>query len=113
MFRGLWAFPITPADRHGRIDPGHLRVLVERLAEARVDGVGLLGSTGCSPYFSRSERRRAVEAAAAELGGRVPLMVGIGTLRTDDAVNLGQDARAAGAGAVLLAPVSYTRRPGD
>jgi 4-hydroxy-tetrahydrodipicolinate synthase len=35
-------------------------------------------------------------------------MVGIGALRTDDAVRLGQDARAAGAHAVLLAPVSYS-----
>jgi 4-hydroxy-tetrahydrodipicolinate synthase len=34
-------------------------------------------------------------------------MVGIGALRTDEAVRLGQDARAAGADAVLLAPVSY------
>jgi 4-hydroxy-tetrahydrodipicolinate synthase len=35
-------------------------------------------------------------------------MVGIGALRTDDAIGLGEDARAAGADAVLLAPVSYT-----
>ncbi len=38
----------------------------------------------------------------------MPLLVGIGALRTDEAVRLAQDARAAGASAGLLAPVSYT-----
>ncbi len=46
--------------------------------------------------------------AAETVGGRVPLLVGIGALRTDEAVRLAQDARAAGADAGLLAPVSYT-----
>jgi 4-hydroxy-tetrahydrodipicolinate synthase len=35
-------------------------------------------------------------------------MVGIGALRTSEAVALGQDAAACGADAILLAPVSYT-----
>ena len=36
------------------------------------------------------------------------MLVGIGALRTHEAVRLGWDARDAGADAVLLAPVSYT-----
>jgi 4-hydroxy-tetrahydrodipicolinate synthase len=38
----------------------------------------------------------------------VPLIVGIGALRTDDAQDLARDAEAAGAAGLLLAPVSYT-----
>src|SRR5207253_10287074 len=60
------------------------------------------------PYLSRVERRRALDAAVEESGGRAPIMVGVGALRTDEAVRLAQDARAAGAAAGLLAPVSYT-----
>ncbi len=105
---GLSAFPITPADQHGRVDTGALRMLLARLADAGVHSIGLLGSTGSYPYLSRAERRRAIEAAAAEVAGRAPLLVGIGALRTDEAVLLGQDAKAAGADAGLLAPVSYT-----
>jgi 4-hydroxy-tetrahydrodipicolinate synthase len=90
------------------VDTDALGRLLQRLVAAKVDSVGLLGSTGTYAYLDRAERRRAVEAAAAELGGAVPLLVGIGALRTDDAVRHGQDARAAGADAVLLAPVSYT-----
>ena len=107
LFQGLSAFPITPADAEGRVDAGALRVLLRRLADAEVGLVGLLGSTGTYPYLTRAERRRAVEAAVDQVGGKVPVMVGIGALRTDEAVRLGQDAKSAGADAVLLAPVSY------
>ena len=104
----LSAFPITPSDTNGQVDVGALRGLLRPLMAAAVGSVGLLGSTGSYPYLSREERRRAVEAAANEVAGRVPLLVGVGALRTDEAVRLAQDAKAAGADAGLLAPMSYT-----
>ena len=105
---GLSAFPITPSDAGGRVDVGALRRLLAPLCEAGVDSIGLLGSTGSYPYLSRAERRRALEAAVDAVGGRVPILVGVGALRTDEAVGLAQDARAIGAAAGLLAAVSYT-----
>ena len=105
---GLSAFPITPSDADGRVDAGALQRLLEPLVAAGVDSIGLLGSTGTYAYLSRDERRRAVAIAREAVGGRVPLLVGIGALRTDEAIRLAQDARAAGADAGLLAPVSYT-----
>jgi 4-hydroxy-tetrahydrodipicolinate synthase len=108
LFGGLAAYPITPADAEGRVDVAALRRLVRRLVDAGVDGIGLLGSTGTYAYLSRPERRRAIEAAADEAAGRVPIMAGVGALRTDAAVSLARDAKAAGAVAGLLAPVSYT-----
>ena len=113
MFHGLSAFPITPADARGRVDTDALATLVERLAAAEVDSVGLLGSTGTYAYLDRAERRRAVEAAADCLHGRVPLVVGVGALRTDDAQDLARDAQAAGASGLLLAPMSYTPLTND
>lgn len=107
-FRGLSAFPLTPADERGRVDTETLARLVKRLCEAGVDSIGLLGSTGIYAYLSREERRRAVEAASECGRGRVPLVVGVGTLRTDHAMDLARDAEAAGADALLMAPVSYT-----
>ncbi len=108
MFTGLSAFPITPATAEGRIDTDALQMLLARLVEAGVDSIGLLGSTGAYPFFTREERRRAVAAAAECVDGRVKLLVGVGALRTDAAVTLAEEARAAGADAGLLAPVSYT-----
>jgi hypothetical protein len=107
-FRGLSAFPLTPADEHGRVDTETLARLVERLCEAGVDSIGLLGSTGIYAYLAREERRRAVEAASECGRGRVPLVVGVGTLRSDHTMDLARDAEAAGADALLMAQVSYT-----
>ena len=108
LFHGLSAFPITPADERGQVDTKALARLLERLEAAQVDSVGLLGSTGTYAYLTRLERRRAVEAAVECLGRRVPVIVGVGALRTDDAQDLARDAQAAGADGLLLAPVSYT-----
>jgi 4-hydroxy-tetrahydrodipicolinate synthase len=108
LLKGLSAFPITPSDTEGRVDVAAVRKLASRLSDAEVDSIGLLGSTGIYAYLTRSERRRALEAALHEVGGQVPVLVGVGALRTDEAVRLAQDAKAAGAAAGLLAPVSYT-----
>ena len=108
IFHGLSAFPITPADEHGRVDTDALTDLLVPILEANVGSVGLLGSTGTYAYLSRQERQRAVIAAAETIKGKLPLIVGVGVLRTSDAVALAEDAQAAGADALLLAPVSYT-----
>lgn len=108
MFRGLSAFPITPADDGGRVDVEALGRLLSRLEGAGVDSVGLLGSTGTYAYLERAERRRATEAAVECLGRRIPVIVGVGALRTEQAQALARDAEAAGADGLLLAPVSYT-----
>lgn len=107
-FQGLIAFPITPMDAEGRVDREGLRRLVRRLVDAEVDAIGVLGSTGSYPYLTRDERRRAIEATLFETDGKTPVIAGVGALRTDDAILLAADARAAGAHAGLLAPVSYT-----
>ncbi|MCZ4280389.1 dihydrodipicolinate synthase family protein [Kiloniella laminariae] len=108
LFHGLSAFPITPTDSHGRVESNALCRLLERIVKAGVNSIGLLGSTGGYVYLTRSERQRAVAAAAEFVGGRVPLIVGVGALRTDEAQQLARDARDAGAAGLLLAPVSYT-----
>jgi 4-hydroxy-tetrahydrodipicolinate synthase len=105
LFEALCGFPITPVTSAG-VDLSAYRRIVERLADARVDSIGALGSTGSYAYLSAEERRDAA-AAAVEAAGDVPVMVGIGALRTDDVLRHLDHAQAAGAAAVLLAPVSY------
>ena len=105
MFTGLSAFPITPMGENG-INEAGFSALIRRLSEARVDSICVLGSTGNYAYLSRAERASVVRLAVDQAGG-VPVMVGIGALRTRDAVLLAEDAQEAGASAVLLAPVSY------
>lgn len=111
MFAGLSAFPLTPVTEDG-IDEVAFAGLVERLAAARVDSITALGSTGSYPYLDRAERARAARLAV-EHAGEVPVLVGIGALRTREVLALAEDAQQAGASGVLLAPVSYQALTAD
>lgn len=111
MFSGLSAFPLTPMNEAG-IDESAFVRLVEYLAAAEVDSVGALGSTGSYAYLSRAERARVAQLAVKHAAG-VPVMVGIGALRTRDVLGLAEDAQKAGASALLLAPVSYQKLTDD
>ncbi len=108
LFRGISAFPITPANARGEVDLDALRRILARLRDSGVESVGLLGSTGTYAYLTREQRQRAVAAAAEFLHGELPLVVGVGALRTDEAQALARDAQEAGADGLLLAPISYT-----
>jgi len=108
LFTGLSAFSITPTDTSGRVDTATLARLLERIAASGADSIGLLGSTGGYAFLSREERQRAVEAAVECVGGKIPIIVGVGALRTDEAEALARHAAKAGADGLLLAPMSYT-----
>lgn len=105
MFSGLSAFPHTPL-RDEALDEAAFARLLERLVTAGVDSITVLGSTGSYMYLDRDERRRVSVAAVRHAGG-VPVMVGIGAIRTAHVQRLAADAQQAGAAAVLLAPVTY------
>lgn len=107
IFKGLSAFPLTPIDGEGRVQTETLGRMLDQFNGAAVASIGLLGSTGSYAYLSRSERLRAVRAAVEAVGGKIPVVVGVGAVRTDEAVALAEDTRDAGADGLLLAPVSY------
>ncbi|MFE1028633.1 dihydrodipicolinate synthase family protein [Streptomyces sp. NPDC058818] len=106
MFTGLSAFPLTPIPGNGSIDEKAYGRLVRRLAVAGVDSIGALGSTGSYAYLTRKERAR-VARLAVEHADTVPVIVGVGALRTRHVLEAAEDAQNAGAAGVLLAPVSY------
>ncbi|WP_431047061.1 dihydrodipicolinate synthase family protein [Streptomyces sp. P1-3] len=105
MFTGLSAFPLTPTSDSG-IDEHAYAQLVSRLAQAGVDSIGALGSTGGYAYLSHDQRAQAARIAVDAADG-TPVLVGIGALRTSQVLALAEDAQTAGASAVLLAPMTY------
>jgi 4-hydroxy-tetrahydrodipicolinate synthase len=106
-FSGLSAFPLTPTDAAGHLQADVLGRFLERIQAAGADSIGLLGSTGGYAYLSREARQHAVRVAVECVGGKIPIIVGVGALRTDEAETLARDAKAAGADGLLLAPMSY------
>lgn len=111
MFHGLSAFPLTPMNESG-VDEAAFVELVRRLVAAGVDSICALGSTGSYVYLTQDERKR-VAQLAIEHAGDVPVMIGIGALRTRDVLALAEHAQQAGASGLLLAPVSYQKLTDD
>lgn len=105
MFSGLSAFPLTPMNERGLDESAFVR-LIGRLVTANVDSIGVLGSTGNYAYLTMAERAQVVQLAV-DHAGKIPVMVGIGALRTRDVLTLADYAQSAGASGVLLAPMSY------
>lgn len=73
MFTGLSAFPLTPITASGVDEKGFSRIL-SRLTEARVDSMGILGSTGSYAFLTR-EQRQHVTTLAKQHSGDIPVMV--------------------------------------
>jgi 4-hydroxy-tetrahydrodipicolinate synthase len=105
MFTDLSAFPLTPL-HDDEVDEAAYAGLIERLASAGVDSITALGSTGAYPYLTVDERRR-VARIAIRHAGDIPVIVGVGALRTSQVIELARDAGDAGAAGLLLAPMTY------
>lgn len=105
MFQGLSAFPLTPLS-DSRVDHASFSGLVERLVDAGVDSLGVLGSTGSYAYLDKTERKAVLRNAVAR-AGKTPVIAGVSALHTRDVLELAIDAEDAGASGLLLAPMSY------
>lgn len=86
--------------------------LIERLVEAKVQSIAVLGSTGCYAYLSRKERALVTKHALAN-AQNIPVIVGISALCTKDVLFLAEDAQKAGAKGLLLSPISYQKLTDD
>jgi 4-hydroxy-tetrahydrodipicolinate synthase len=72
---GLWIPLITPF-RDGQLDERSLRRLTRHYAGEPVDGIILAATTGEALTLTEDETERLVEVVAAELSGKLPLILG-------------------------------------
>lgn len=107
MFKGLMPAMVTPFDERGEVDLEATEAVVERFVEAGVDGISPLGSTGESTHLAADERRRFTEEVVRIVAGRVPLVAGVGSAGTREAVDLARHAQSAGVDAVLVVSPFY------
>jgi 2-dehydro-3-deoxy-D-pentonate aldolase len=107
MFSGLMPAMVTPFDEQGEVDLAATEAVVERFIVAGVDGISPLGSTGESSHLNGDERKRFIEEVTRIVGGRVPLVVGVGAAGTREAVELARHAEGVGVDAVLIVSPFY------
>jgi len=107
-FRGVYNFAVTPTTDDGnKVNESALRDYLDYQISSGIHGVCLFGSTGAIGSFSVEERVSAVKAAVKHVNGRVPVIAGTGSIRTDEAVHLSKTAEADGADGVLVVPITY------
>jgi 4-hydroxy-tetrahydrodipicolinate synthase len=85
-FHGVFPYLVSPIDAQGRILTDVLGRLASNLIEAGVHGLTPLGSTGEFAYLSREQRQAVVQATIEAAGKRVPVVVGVASTATADAV---------------------------
>jgi dihydrodipicolinate synthase/N-acetylneuraminate lyase len=106
MLRGALAAAVTPLDGD-RLDEDAVAPYVDFLADAGLDGVLALGTTGEGLLFGRSERQRAVELFVAAAGDRLQVAVHCGAQTTADTAALAAHAAEAGVAAVAVIGPPY------
>ncbi|MDH7506153.1 MAG: dihydrodipicolinate synthase family protein, partial [Candidatus Acetothermia bacterium] len=111
----VWVAMVTPWDEaQGAPRRDALARLADRFAQAGVNGLFILGTTGEGTLLSPEERRRFTEAVLEEAKGKLPVIVHTGHDRTSVAVELAVHAKAAGAAAVAVsAPARYHLDEGE
>jgi 4-hydroxy-tetrahydrodipicolinate synthase len=105
--RGVYPAMTTPFHEDGSIDFETLRTDARRLADAGVDGLVPVGSTGESATLSHDEHIEVVEAVVDAVD--LPVIAGSGSNNTREALSLSQRSADAGADAVLLISPYYNK----
>lgn len=109
MFEGTYTALVTPF-KNGEVDYPALEELIERQAEAKVDGIVPCGSTGESATLSHDEHERIIAFAIEKANKRLKIIAGTGSNSTKESIRLTKFAADHGAdGSLLIAP--YYNKP--
>jgi 4-hydroxy-tetrahydrodipicolinate synthase len=106
-FHGVFPYLVSPIDAQGRILTDVLGRLVSDLIKAGVQGLTPLGSTGEFAYLSREQRAAVVRSTIEAAGKRVPVIAGVASTSTADAVEQAKSYQALGADGILAILEAY------
>lgn len=104
---GLHVPLLTPMRADGTVDTAAVAPHVERLLAGGADGFVSLGTTGEFADLTGGERERVLAATLDAVGGRRPVVAGVGAVGTAEACEHARAAERIGADAVLSLPPLY------
>lgn len=107
-FEGIYTPIVTPLTSDGDFNHDALADQIEHLIEAGVHGIISGGSTGENYAQTVDERLALARFTKDQIKGRLPLIIGTGSMRTPDSVALATGARDMKADAILLATPPYS-----
>src|SRR5689334_7785642 len=106
-FHGVFPYLVSPIDGRGRILTDVLGKLASDLIDAGVHGLTPLGSTGEFAYLNRVQREAVVQATVEAAGKRVPVVAGVASTATADAVEQAKAYQNLGVAGILAILEAY------
>src|SRR5512141_700293 len=106
-FHGVFPYLVSPIDAQGRIKTDVLGKLASDLIKAGVHGLTPLGSTGEFAYLNRAQREAVVQTTIEAASKRVPVIAGVASTSSADAVEQAQRYQALGADGILAILEAY------
>lgn len=105
---GILTALITPFTDDGTaIDEARLKAHIDRQFAAGIHGLVPGGSTGEFTVLSTAERKQLTELVIKYTAGRGPVVVGVGSTKSSEAIELAVHAAQAGADALMVVPPFY------
>jgi 4-hydroxy-tetrahydrodipicolinate synthase len=106
-FHGVFPYLVSPVDEAGHIRTDVLGRLCDDLIKAGVHGLTPLGSTGEFAYLNREQRTAVVQTAIEAAQRRVPVIAGVASTSTADAVTQAKSYQEFGADGILAILEAY------
>ena len=106
-FHGVFPYLVSPIDAAGNIREDVLARLCDDLIESGVHGLTPLGSTGEFAYLDAEQRTAVVRTTIAAANGRVPVVAGVVSTSTADAVAQARAYQKLGADGILAILEAY------
>ena len=104
---------VTPFTADGSIDEAAFRKLIRFNLDKKVHGVCPGGSSGEGHTLTIDEFKRLMEITAAEVAGQVPIVAGIISNSTRDAINRAKAIAHLPVAALQVTPVHYLFKPDE
>jgi 4-hydroxy-tetrahydrodipicolinate synthase len=106
-FHGVFPYLVSPVDASGQICGDVLGRLCEDLIASGVHGLTPLGSTGEFAYLDNAQRAAVVRTTIEAARGRVPVVAGVASTSTLDAVAQAKACQSFGADGILAILEAY------
>jgi 4-hydroxy-tetrahydrodipicolinate synthase len=106
-FRGVFPYLVSPIDASGQIKTEVLARLCDDLIASGVHGLTPLGSTGEFAYLNAAQRTAVVRTTIEAAKGRVPVVAGVASTSTADAVAQAMAYQKLGADGILAIMEAY------
>jgi len=106
-FHGVFPYLVSPVDADGGVRTEVLGRLCDHLIASGVHGLTPLGSTGEFAYLNSAQRLAVVQATIEAAQGRVPVVAGVASTSTSDAVVQAKAYQQSGADGILAILEAY------